>query len=166
MPVMPEAPDTPVNESILKSLAGFDSVWRRVTGEDTLFSEEETLKGFIRDELGAAAFYTSLARMFQGTGRTLLLSHAGDAKRHVRRLRAEYFIRTGLSYAPSDGGRGVGGKLASLRQALERENSLALAYEKAAAQTASPELREVYEAFSADAKAHAQSNRALLIDSF
>ena len=162
-----------MDENLIKdSLTGFDAVWTRVTGmgqtppAETVYSEDETLKQLIYDEICAAQCAAALARMFQGDGRAVLLRHAADAKRRSRRLRAEYFIRTGLTCEPPDNCRGASGKLASLRAALLQANQRAERYAQAAERSDSPELRQVYRTFAADAIQHAQETRALLIDSF
>ncbi len=157
---------------IKESLTGFEDVWQRVTGRDTpqppesAYSQEDSLLLLIHEEICAAAGATALARMFQGDGRALLLRHAADAKRHLRRLRAEYFITTGLTAASNGDCRAVGGKLASLRDAFLAAGQLAGRYEMAAGQTDCPELAEAFGAFAADERRRAQELRALLIDSF
>jgi hypothetical protein len=152
-------------QDILKSLSGFESVWKRVTTAGSS-SEDETLKQFIKDEICDAAYYTSLSRMFQGQARNMLLSHASDEKGHARRLQAEYFIRTGESHVPSGPCEPVTGKMASLRVALQHEKAGANAYRKAAEQTASPELREVYSHNAADEERHAMEDRKLILENF
>lgn len=166
------------DQSIQESLAGFDALWRRVRGADRPrdttaeeapapgFQEEQTLQAFIREELCAAAFDSALARMLQGSGRTVLLAQAGEAKRRARRLQAEYFILTGLSCAPGNGGRPVSGKLASLRDAMLREERLSRRYARAAALTAVPGVQPLYTDYAAASAAHAQALRGLLIDAF
>lgn len=161
-----------MDEMIKDSLDGFDSVWQRVTGRaDTTqqphtYSQEDALLGLIHDETCAAFYASSLARMFQGDGRTLLLRHAADAKRHLRRLRAEYFITTGVTSGTNEDCRSVTGKLASLRSAFLQAAELAERYEACAGQSENAELREVFTAFAADERRHAQEIRALLIESF
>ena len=162
-----------MDESFIKeSLTGFDAVWKRVTGghetadKAEVYSEEDILKELIQDENCAAQYASSLARMFQGDGRAVLLRHAADAKRHSRRLRAEYFIRTGVSYSQENNCQGVSGKLSSLRQALLQAGLRAEKYDFAAEHTSSLELRQAYQAFAADTRRCAQETRALLIESF
>ncbi|MCC8357169.1 MAG: hypothetical protein LJU34_04880, partial [Oscillospiraceae bacterium] len=145
-----------IDESIRESLAGFAAVWQRVAGaerpagqaEETApiprFREEQAMESFIQAELCAAAFDKALARMFQSKGRAVLLAQAEDAMRRARRLRAEYFIRTGVTYTPENHGPSVGGKLASLREAMLREARLAQDYTQAAAQTTAPETQTLY----------------------
>lgn len=165
-----------MDEMINESLAGFDSVWQRVTGKNDCeaencpaagtYSEEDTLLGLIHDETCAAFQSTALARMFQGDGRATLMRHANQAKRHLRRLRAEYFIATGITGGSNEDCRAVNGKLASLRSLFLQAGELAERYEKAADQTESEALREVFLTFAADERHRAQEIRALLIESF
>ena len=154
------------DQEITAALDGFDDVWQRVGSAQAASAEEQTLRSFIDDETCDAAFYIALSHMFQGAGKALLLAHAADEKSHARRLRAEYFIRTGVTYAPGGACEPVSGKLSSLRIALQHELAGASAYRKAAAQTSSPELREVYLRHAADEDRHAQEDRALILDSF
>ncbi len=159
---------------IKDSLAGFNAVWRRVTGTEEarpdgrtpLYDEEDALARFIRDELCAASHTASLARMFQGSRRAVLLRHAAEASRHARHLRAEYFIRTGAMPEPGGGCRRANGKLASLRAILLQDRRMADGYENAAYAAGSAELRQLYQTFAADARRQAQEIRILLIESF
>ncbi len=152
----------------LACLAGFDTLWRRVsdTPPRGSESEEDRLLGFLREECCAAAFYTALSRMFQNPGRTQLMNRATEAKRRARRLRAEYFIRTGLSCEAPRDCPGTGGKLASLRTALKTEYRLAEAYAQAAEKSSCPIQRELYQCYARESAAQAQTNRALLLDCF
>ena len=164
-----------MDEMINESLAGFDSVWQRVTAKHDCplescpaagtYSEEDTLLGLIHDETCAAVQSTALARMFQSDGRAMLTGHANQAKRHLKRLRAEYFIATGITGGSNEDCRAVNGKLASLRSLFLQAGDLAERYEKAAEQTESETLREVFLTFAADAHHRAQELRALLIES-
>lgn len=149
-------------------LAGFESLWQRVTQRTApvSFSEDETLQRIIRQELCAARGYAALARMFQNHSRTLLTAHGADAKRRARRLQAEYFIRTGLRCEGAADCVHPAEKLASLRHLYQREQELASAYETAAIQTQCPVLRELYTRFSSETGDRAKTLRALLLDCF
>lgn len=152
----------------LQCLAGFESLWQRVTERTApaSFPEDETLMHIIRQELCAARGYAALARMFQNRSRTLLSAHGADARRRARRLQAEYFIRTGLR---CDGAADRGHhteKLASLRHLFQREQELSAAYERASMQTRCPVLRELYTRFSAETGDRSKALRALLLDCF
>ena len=163
-----------MDDLIKESLAGFDAVWQRVTGRDETgdrppertYPPEGPLPDLIRDELCAAACTAALARMFQGSGRALLLRHAADAKRHLRRLRAEYFIATGQTGCSGGDCRTVAGKLTSLRQLFLQAVRMAGRYEQAAACTDGAELRQALDAFAADERRRAQETRSLLVELF
>ena len=156
------------DQETLACLAGFEKLWNRVSGRhsETHDTEEERLLKFIREECSAAAFYSALSRMFQNPARSQLMARAADAKRRSRRLRAEYFILAGLTCDVPRDCPGTGGKLASLRAALETEQRLSTAYAEAAEKTPCPILKELYHCFSRESATHAQTNRALLLDCF
>lgn len=162
-----------MEELIKESLEGFDGVWQRVTGRDGppadrtgAYDEEDALLRLIHQEACAAVYAGSLAKMLQGDGRALLLRHAAEAKRHLRRLRAEYFIATGVADGGNEDCRSVTGKLASLRTAFLQAEELAAQYDSAAAHTSCPALREVFAAFADETRRRARETRSLLIESF
>lgn len=160
-----------ITESARQSMAGFEGVWTRVTGgaggtASPAVCEEDALQNFIKSELCACAFDGALARMFQAPGRVVLLNHASGAKLRARRLKAEYFIRTGVSYTPMDSCQPVTGKLASLRTALERDMAAGQAYTAAAEKTSVPELRELYLCFAKETEAAARETRNLILECF
>ena len=161
------------NDLIKESLKDFDGVWQRVTGtaprlppHPEPWSEEDSLREMIREEDCAAQYAASLARLFQSDSRAVLMRHAGEAKRHARRLRAEYFIRTGLTAPQTYGCQGVTGKLASLRDALLQEDRRAAMYDSAAEHTERAELRHLYKLFAGDARRHGRESRGLLVECF
>lgn len=161
-----------MEENILQCLEDFDRIWQRVTGADSSPSptgrcnDNETLRAFLAAELCSAAYYTNLAKIFQGAGRQILLSHAAEEKAHARRLRAEYFIRTGQSPLPVGPCECVSGKLASLRNVYYRELEAAAAYREAAENCPSEELAILYRSFAKDEERHARENRELLLECF
>ncbi len=167
-----------MDETIRESLAGFDAVWQRVTGgagdpalgppprpADT-YSLEDTLLGFIHDETCSAVWAAALARLLPTDGRAVLQHIAAGARRHLRRLRAEHFIVTGVTGGGNEDCRSITGKLASLRALYLQADKMAGAYERACEQTPDPDLREAFAAFAADERRFAQQIRALLIESF
>lgn len=163
---------------IQESLAGFDSVWQRVArrgdGPETpntpvgakTYSQEDALLGFIHEETCAAASASSLARMFQGDGRAVLQRQAVAAQRHLRRLRAEYFILTGVTCGANEDCRSTNGKLASLRSFYLQACELAERYTQAAEKAGDEALQGIFLAFAEDEHRHAQEARSLLIDNF
>lgn len=165
---MTEKTEIEISDSTRKIMDSFDELWARVSAKppQAIFDEDETLREFIRSELCTASFDSALARMLQNPGRATLSAHANAAKLRARRLRGEYFIRSGVSYTPKEPCRGVTGKLASLRMALERDIALAKSYASAAEQTAQPELGQLYTAFAAERQNAAKETRLLILDSF
>ena len=163
-----------MDETLKESLEQFDSLWRRVCPQDECpvgqkagtYSLEDALLGFIHDEICAGVCASALARMCRGEGRALLLRHAAEAKRHLRRLRAEYFIATGVTAGTNEDCRVMPTGLPALRTAFLQAGDLAARYEDAAERTDSPELREVFLAFASDVRRRARETRSLLIDSF
>lgn len=156
------------DQNTLECLAGFDTLWQRVTERTapTSFSEDETLLHLIWQELCTARGYMTLARMFQNHSRTLLTAHGADARRRARRLQAEYFIRTGLRCDSGTDCCHPTEKLASLRHQFQQEQELSAAYGRSAAQTRCPVLRELYTRFSAETGDRAKVLRSLLLDCF
>lgn len=163
-----------MDDMLKESLDGFESLWQRVscrsedaldTGTDT-YSLEDTLLGLIHDETCAMTYASALARSFQGDSRAVLQRHASQARRHLRRLRAEYFIATGVTGGKNEDCRALGGRLPALRTVLLQARDMARRYEQAAERTDCPELREAFTAFAADERRRAQELRSLVIESF
>ncbi len=156
-------------EEIKESLAGFDALWQRVAGVrpalPAAFDAEDALLGFIQEETCASVRSAALARQFRGDARTLLQRQAELARLHVRRLRAERFIVTGLAGADEVDCRVPADRLAALRGAYLRAGALAEGYD-AAAQAADGELAALFAAFAADVRTRARELRALLVGSF
>lgn len=153
---------------LYSSLNAFPELWKRVTEmpPKNTFSNEATLEHFIREEYCTSQFYASLAYMFPNKSRTELISRSNDAKRRLRRLRAEYFIRTGVTLTPSDKCPAVTGKLASLRSVMARQRETAAEYERASSMTDCPILRELFRTYGKELSAAAALDRALLIENF
>ena len=152
----------------LACLAGFESLWQRVADKapEKRPAEENRLLDFFREESCAASFYAGLARLFQNPGRGQLAARAAEAQRRARRLRAEYFILTGLSCDSPRDCPSAGGKLVSLRTALETERRLARAYALAAESASCTVLKELYQDYARESALCAEANRALLLDCF
>ena len=160
-------------EQMLKeSLDNFDAVWQRVTCPATppearqeTASLEDILLGFIHDETCAAAYTAALARLFTGEGRTVLMRQAADARRHLKRLRAEHYIVAGAPAGGNQDCRGIAGKLASLRTVYLQAQDRAGRYSREA-ERAPDEIRPLFSAFAEEERRHAREARALLVDSF
>lgn len=162
-----------MDDMLKESLEGFESLWQRVScqqerpeGPADTFSTEDMLLTFIHDETCAAARAAALARMVQGDGRTALLRHAAEAKRHLRRLRAEYFILTGGTGAANQDCRPLSSRLPALRTELLQAGDMAARYGMAAEKTDEAPLREVFAAFAEDERCRARELRTLIIGSF
>lgn len=170
-------------DDILKDgLGDFDAVWQRVTGQCAGAGPqppthpavpggnprplEDTLLGLIHDETCAALSAASLARSFQADGRAVLQRLAAGSRRRLRRLRAEYFIATGVAAGSNEDCRGTAGKLASLRAIYLQERDLATRYAEASEREDCAELAEAFAAFAQEARRGAREARALLIDCF
>ena len=159
-----------MDEMLKESLDGFDDLWQRVSGgaktppeRDSL---EDALLALIHDETCAVAYASALAQLFPGEDRTVLRRHAGEARRHMRRLRAEYFIATGVTAGSNEDCRALDGKLPGLRTALLQADEMAARYENAAKREEWATLRDMFAAFAADEQRRARELRALIIGKF
>ena len=168
-----------MDDLIRESMEGFDDVWRRVTGRPEvdqaptpsscppgICTPEDTLSGLIDQEACAAFQSAALARMCQGDGRTILMRHAAEAKRRLRRLRAEQFIAEGQAVAGRKRCPMPDEKLIALRSLYLRASALGEAHEKAAGLASDPVLAEVFKAFAEENRRRAKELRALLVESF
>lgn len=162
-----------MDEMLKESLDGFDDLWQRVSGgtktpperADT-YSLEDTLLALIHDETCAAVYSGALARLFPGDDRAVLRRHADEARRHMRRLRAEYFIATGVTAGSNEDCRALDGRLPALRTALLQADEMAERYENASKREEWAPLRELFAAFAADERRRARELRSLIIGKF
>lgn len=161
-----------MQEGFAPTLDDLTAVWLRVRGhrmppEKTEAPDEDArLLRFIGEAYGSMTLYTALAKMFPSAGRSLLLGQAQECKNRCRSLRAEYFIRTGISCNPNEPCPLPGGKLFSLRAALYRAEEQADAFRHAARKAQSETLRALYLRFAEQAERHARDDRALLLECF
>ena len=159
-----------MDDTIKESLDGFEALWRRVRcpGEPSAHahSPEEALLDLVRREASAAAYTAALAGTFRGDSRALLQRHAAQARAHLRRLRAEYFIATGVAAGVKEDRRAPDARLTALRTVLLQARDMAEAYERAADLTDCPELREVFQTFAQDERNRFREIRALVVGSF
>ncbi len=155
-----------MNDSLQETITGFDAVWRRVKGGAAAPSEDESLCLLIRGEQCSAVYDACLARMFQGTARSLLQTHANNASARARRLGAEYFIRTGLCSTPEEECHPCGRRLIALRTAMEKDSAAAEAYRAAARDTSCAELEAIYQRFAEARCAAAQDKRGIILRCF
>ena len=164
------------DEYLKESLAGFDALWQRVTGREPDRTDSapaqdacplgDALLALIGAETRAAAEAAVLARQCQGESRGMLQRQVSEARRRLRRLRAEYYILTGAEAVAETDFRPAGSRLACLRRAYLRAEHLAGQYEQAAALAGCGPLRDALAGFAGDAECAARQLRALLVDSF
>ncbi len=172
-------------DDILKgSLSDFDAVWQRVTGQggddddrntpvcdrpagpEKAPVPEDALLLLIHDETCAGACAAALSRSFPADGRAVLQRIAAGSQRRLRRLRAEWFIATGVAGGGNEDCGRPAEKLASLRAIYLQLRTLAERYDAASDKTPDPDLRDALAAFADQARCAAREARALLIDSF
>ena len=156
----------------------FDAVWRRVmdaSDEHGPASKNQTgtagsvdyekLRRFMDDEACDAQLYTALAARCVNARRTLLCI-AADEKRHLRKLKARYFILTGETYDPPGTCPLIRSVSDALRLKYAGEREGAEAYREAAGDTADPELRDTYLALSQDEARHSKTIEHLIENMF
>lgn len=148
---------------IQECLAGFGSLWSRVTGSTPpdYVPAEEDLKHLITQEQQLAAGYRPLTRCFSGCSCAL-----ADSRRREKRLQAEYFIHTGERYSSGVEPRPATDRLTALRKQYQNETSLSAAYEIAKERTQCPELESLYQVFASQTRERAKALRALLLSCF
>lgn len=149
--------------AIQRCLAGFGSLWSRVTGgaPPDHMSAEEDLRHLIAQEQQLATGYRPLTRCFSGCSCAL-----SDSRRRAKRLQAEYFIHTGERYSADVEPRPATDRLTALREQYQNETSLSIAYENAKDRTHSPELETLYQVFASQTRERARALRALLLSCF
>ena len=83
-----------------ESIAGFDSVWSRVSGKapEREPHDREDLRSLIGRELAVSSAARALAR--SAPGQPIFRQPAFQASARARRLQAELFIREGEQYRP------------------------------------------------------------------
>ncbi len=150
----------------------FDAVWQRVmsenaapgapsTGAETYKSgagpdESAQLRAFMDDEHCDAQLYELLASGTGGRTRQIFGRIAADERRHLRKLKAKYFILTGRTYTPPVSCPFVCSGPETLRQKVRGEAEGAAAYLDAANETGYADLAETYRALSADETRHSE----------
>lgn len=123
------------------------------------------LQAFIEGELADWKLYQALARRAGGSGSRTLSTIAADERRHAKRLSTAYFLISGVRYWPAERPAGPASRTpfaAALRERFMAEQRSAAAYQAAAAETADPCLRQLYEELSGEADAHAWLLRGIL----
>ena len=149
----------------------FDAVWRRVMSENAGQNaqlentpmktdgndviETDRLRKFMDDEVCDARLYELVASKVSVRTRQTLLKIAADERRHLKKLRAKYFILTGKTYTPPDSCPYTRYVPETLRQKVKGEAEGAKAYRAAADETGHPGLAETYRQLAADETYHA-----------
>lgn len=164
--------------------AAFDAVWQRIltdkpgaavtpkaSGEANASGEPfdglvktapvsegdlKRMREFMDDEAGDAITYAELAGMCSGCCRQTLLKMSADEKKHLKKLRAQYFIRTGKTYTPPGCCPLIRtfGETLRLKYTGELEGSQS--YRSASGETRDGELAALYATFAEDEKRHHQ----------
>ena len=150
----------------------FDAVWRRVMSEsaksnpqysatrpnapDAELAQAARLRKFMDDEANDAQLYGLLASMFSGRARGTLCSIAANERYHLKKLRTQYFIRTGKTYRPPRACPFIRSAPETLRLKVMDEAEGARAYQNAANETGYDDLAETYRRLASDEMRHAQ----------
>ena len=123
------------------------------------------LQQFVDRTLADWRSYQALSRRTQGNSGRILSAIAADQRRHAKRLSTAYFLISGVRYWPAERPAGPASRTpfaAALRERFMAEQRSAAAYQAAAAETADPCLRQLYEELSGEADAHAWLLRGIL----
>lgn len=123
------------------------------------------LQQFVDRTLADWRSYQALSRRAQGNSGRILSAIAADQRRHAKRLSTAYFLISGVRYWPAERPAGPASRTpfaAALRERFMAEQRSAAAYQAAAAETADPCLRQLYEELSGEADAHAWLLRGIL----
>lgn len=117
----------------------------------------------IRRELATVRFYQVLSRRVPTGMAAALAALSAQELSHAKRLSAACFLISGVRYWPERSAPAPRGAWMSLlRQAFAAEQRAAGGYRAAAAETADPALRALYEEVSGDEARHAGLLLALL----
>ncbi len=149
----------------------FDAVWQRVLGAsdekpsntsdkpskpprrtDAAQQLRELMDGASTD----AVMYTALSARVSGCCRRTLLCIAGDKKRHLKKLRAQYFLLTGCTYTPPPCCPLIYCVTDVLRQKYLGELDGSASHRNAAEEASDKELSELYQSISEDKASHAR----------
>ena len=146
----------------------FDAVWRRVMSESAYSqanaginadnpdaAEAARLRTFMDDEATDAQMYSVLAGILCGRAHKTLAAISADERRHLKKLRATHFIRTGKTYMPPAACPFIHSVRETLRLKILGEMEGADAYLKAADETGDDALSETYRMFASDEMRHA-----------
>ena len=162
-----------MDSDIMQSLSGFDALWQRVTGREApeqsapaerTYALDDALAQLIDEQARAVSRAAALSRLTQGEGRAALGRQAAEGR--LRRLRAEYYILTGLNAPAGPEQAPVTDRRGGLRDAFLQAERLAQLYGQAAGLADCPELARALNEFAAGEQARARQLRALLVECF
>ena len=161
-------------ENTREVLAGFDGVWKRVSGRmpppppppPPPKEDCPTLTRLIEDAGRIAVFDRALAAKSRGRARALLLDRAGQCRRAARRLSAELFLRCGERPRPEPAPKLPGDPMSALRASIQADEASALSFEAAAERERDGELAAFLRDFAARSRASAAGKRNLLLRSY
>jgi len=148
----------------------FGEVWKRVGAQsdrpvmpspppapDTP-DESSRLRGFMTDEANGAHFYAEMARKTTDKAqRSVFMRLSNEEKHHLRKLQAEYYIESGSIFTPTVGKTNISSVTSALRERYMAETEGASEYRRAALETKSARLRDVYSMLAADESRHAET---------
>lgn len=149
----------------------FEAVWQRVMPgtpgaavhydhskqtRPSAADELAQLRDFMDDEANDGQIYRALASMCGGCTRQALLSISSDEMRHLRKLKAKYFILTGEVYMPPKACPLIYTVCDTLRRKRAGELEGAAAYKAAAEKTSINELSDTYLELSFDETKHSR----------
>ncbi|MBR2716491.1 MAG: hypothetical protein IKD79_01980 [Oscillospiraceae bacterium] len=142
--------------------ADFASVWSRVTGAAPGQNEQTSLKRWIRSEEEAGALCLGLSGCRASSPlREAFQSFGRDARRHLRALRAMYYLRTGercpaAVKPPTAGQPSLRDLRAYYLSALERAQDY-----RRSAETAQADLAALCRRLAKEEETHAETARLL-----
>lgn len=167
-------------ENIRQILAGFDSVWRRVSdgapsgmprGALCAIPPEsaETQTPLRRLAEAAAAAHSrnrALAQRLRGSAGASLLSRAAQMREACARLSAELFLRCGERLPPLSPPRLPEDTLEALREGMLLDREFAAQLEAASESEADPALRPLLLEYACRSRAAASEKRELILRRF
>ncbi len=143
-------------------------VWRRVSegspGQESVSgSPVPLLRNLIEEETFEAAAYTLLIMKTRGSAAERPLRELrSEEERHVRRLQAEYFLRTGDTCPPTHKKPSAPTLLPALRRRWESEGRSAQRYIEASEAVGEPVLAALFTELAQEETHHAQVLRDLV----
>ena len=163
----------PNNDIVRDVLAGFDGVWKRVSGSmpgaapPQEKSEPVPLARLAADAAAIAAYDRALAQRFHSGTRAMLLARTQQSRNVCSRLEAEIFLRSGerprIKAAPPVLPRD---DMAALRQSMLADEAAALSFDAAAEREHETELAALLRDYARRSRGAAAEKRAWILRSF